>query len=236
MWAKNGRGLKKIGISLLFLVLVVGNLGAWSWDFGKKKDQPLPPPQPVVQADSREVTLSPTELEKTLQARLDSLQPVLAGYVQLEQDWKAQLEENGLWLGDLETSIASLIASSTRVETLVPIAQVSQTVLKADYDLLLSQKTQKDLEAQGCWGDLIVANTKIEALEGNKWGGVIGAGVSYNPTVNSLAMTLDVGVRYKSWALTVGAYAIPNFAELEDLLELERYIPAEYRLGISKSF
>ena len=229
MWAKNGRGLKTICISLLFLVLVVGNLGAWSWNFGKEKDQP--PPQPVVQADSQEATLSSMPLVQDLQKQLESLQPVLAGYVQLEADWKALLEENGLWLGDLETSIASLIISSTKVETMIPIAEVAQTVLKSDYDLLVEAKRQKDLEAQGYWGDLIVANEKIDALEGSRVGVVLGAGANWDMKTGRWGAEATAGVAIDRTTLYLGAKYVPEF--WTDLPDLEHFV---FSAGILRKF
>jgi len=212
MWAKNGRGLKTICISLLFLVLVVGNLGAWSWNFGKEE---APVAEVLSPADQSELIASLQSSNESLQQALNAKDSNLRAALK-------QLEEARLTLKSLtdnlrisEEASEAALAEEQVQRSLNEVATMSLTDLQKEYDseVVLRQALEKRVKPM--------------------WGGVVGAGASYDPASGDIGVTVDLGIRYDTWMLTAGAKMMPDWTDLKNF---SRYIPVEYRLGIVKSF
>jgi hypothetical protein len=238
MCGKNSRhGLKSIVVLLVLLALALQPLAAWKlpdWLTGGEKEQ----------LDSTIQTLAskPEDLEKIqsleqsiadYKTRLSSLVPIYEGYVQLETDLQALLEREGLWQNDLKTSIESLVASSTKVATLVPIAQEIQEDLKADYDVTVTAYDDKAEESDEYFKALADSEAELAAAKRSKWSGSVGATALFSPDTMEYGVGLEMGIGYDAWTFKVGAdYYIPTVFSLSGfgLKDLD------YRAGLTFTF
>lgn len=214
-WAKSGRGSRRIGIFFLCLVLVVSNLGAWSFNFAKEK------PAGVVQ----EAVLSladQSELIASLQSSNESLQLALNAK---DNDLKAALKLLSEARQTLASLTSNLAISKADSEAALSEAQVQKSLNEAAAMLLT--------DLQGAYDSEVSLRQALEKRVKPIWGGVIGAGASYDPVSGDIGVTLDLGVRHDTWMVTFGAKALPDWTNLKDFA---RYIPTEYRAGIVKSF
>jgi hypothetical protein len=211
MWAKNGRGLKKIGISLLFLVLVVGNLGAWSFNFGKEKT-----PEPVLSpVDQGELIALLQSSNESLQQALNAKDNDLKAALRLLSEARQTLASLTGSLGSSKTDLEAALSEAQIQRSLNEVATMSLTDLQKDYDSEVALRQALEKRAMPMWG------------------GAVGTGAVYDPASGDIGVTLDLGIRYESWMLTAGAKAMPDWGNLKNF---SRYIPTEYRVGIVKSF
>ena len=109
---------------------------------------------------------------------------------------------------ELKLELTRVQSDLELAKQLSPISELSYNNLKSDYDNLLVKYNEKAKES----GEYF-----MEAVEHRQdnWGGLVGGGVVWDPTDGSLAATMDMGVRYKQWALVVGAEYRPSDWKLE---------------------
>jgi hypothetical protein len=234
---KSRHGLKSIVVLLVLLALALQPLAAWKlpdWLTGGEKEQ--------LDSTIQTCESKPEDLEKIqllqqsiadYETQLKSLIPVYEGYVKLETELQTLLEEKDLWLGDLQTSIESLVASSQKVTTLVPIAQEIQEDLKTDYDVTVTAYEEKAEESDEYFKALADSEAKLAAVDRSKWSGTFGASALFSPDTMEYGVSLEMGIGYDAWNFKVGAdYYIPTGFSLSGfgLKDLD------YRAGLTFTF
>lgn len=113
-----------------------------------------------------------------------------------------------------ETLQRLLVASKSEIEQLKTLSEISKT------DLEVKQEEIASLSE-----DIVTVeqeNIEYYANERPDWGGLIGGGATWDPTTGLFGATVDMGVRYKNWALVTGVeykpsvwkLALPEFSDL----------------------
>lgn len=234
---KSKHGLKSIAILLVLSVLALQPLAAWAWpSWLTGEDVEQQASMPLVQESKPEDLEKIQSLQQSIvdyETQLKNLIPVYNKYVQLEKELKTLLIENDLWQEDLKTSIQSLVASSTKLETLVPIAQEIQEQTKTEYDDVVIAYEEKAAESDEYFKDLADSEAKLDAATRTRWSGILGATALFSPDTMEYGVGVEMGIGFDAWTFKVGAdYYIPTGFSLSGfgLKDLD------YRAGLTFTF
>jgi hypothetical protein len=206
MW-KSGNGLKRLSISLLLLVLVVGSINAWSFGFREK------PQAQAVEAEA--VSAYELQLIENLQTVLQEQEKAL-----LKAKDDLMRSQKDLNLARLDLSRAS--SEIERLKGLLSISSATQNDVVAELQSEKALRIAKEAEAMRFYQQMKPV-----------WGGTVGVGTTWSPAANSFSLDLEMGVRYDSWTLAVGAQMMPTW---NDLLDFGSYIPSAYTARINYGF
>ena len=211
---------KKLSVCLLLLALALSPLAAWpTWLTGEPQGE-LQLKQELEQVKAENKML--IEEKASLTLYIENLENLLT-----EQE------------ADLNLLLGKAEASERKAANLEKLLIASQSEIqqsKALSNLSSVDSKDKQDEIANLEDTIVTVQTEnVELYAENKsqsaWGGIIGAGVVYDPT-GQLGATLDMGVRYNKWALVVGAEYRPS----EWKLEIPSMSELSFSTGLQYSF
>lgn len=224
MWKEKLFGKRFVVFSLL-LVLVLGQLAAWpTWLTGEPQGEQALRKELELE---REKTQSLTEYTAKLEILLGEYEKdsrTLEGKLVASQKRSAELEMSlqEVW-ASYEKASQELVASEKNLKELQVSLQASLS--EAEKLRLLSNLSETDAKKKV--GEIAVLSSDLEISEGERyelvskqlksWGGLVGAGVIYDPWANELGVRIDMGVRYKNVALVSGVEFRPSTWDLLNL-------------------
>jgi uncharacterized coiled-coil protein SlyX len=212
MWhQKFGRGFVAV---LLLLVLAASPLAALpqqllTWLSGGKEAalEPTMVPLPLASGDQADLILS-------LQQSATELQTLLEQQKRDLDELKQKLSNSQATIESLSKSLTESKAELSKVNEFWQVSETSLSSLKADYDVLLAEYNKKVIEAGGLFA---------KAAKQSDWGGMVGGGVTWDPTANAFGAAVDMGVRFKhvgieagaEWAPPVWTLSVPSLEDLK---------------------
>jgi predicted RNase H-like nuclease (RuvC/YqgF family) len=199
-------------LSVFFVLLVLAGFSAGAFSF-------LP-------IDSQDEQIHQLKLE--LESRENEIRSQMGYIEQLEKLSSEQVKDLDLLVSKLEQSEARLKASETKSENLQRLLAVSESEIESLKTLSSISKTDsetKQTEIADLTETVVEVETENVELYKDKnqdWGGLVGGSATWDPTSGRFGATVDMGVRYKNWALVTGVeykpsewkLALPQFSEL----------------------
>lgn len=200
---------KRLSVFCVILVLALSSLGAWpTWLTGKPESEAQ---LKLALKEKETVILSQQEYIGQLETLLTESQEDSKQLTAIQQNLEKELARWKLNYQNLENS---LIGAKSEVDALKKLSEISEVD---------SQVKQEKISSLS---DVVVTvqeeNVELYAKKTPDWGGLVGGGATWDPTSGRFGATVDMGVRYKNWALVTGVewkpsewkFAIPSFSDL----------------------
>ena len=200
---------KRLSVFCVILVLALSSLAAWpTWLTGEPESEG----QLKLELKEKEaVILSQQEYIEQLELLLTESQEDSKLLSEIQQNLEKELTK---WKSNYQTLESSLVRAKSELEGLRKLSEISETD---------SQVKQEKISSLS---DTVVTvqeeNVELFADKRPDWGGLLGGGATWDPTSGTFGATMDMGVRYKNWALVTGVewkpsewkFEIPSFSDL----------------------
>lgn len=198
---------KRLSVFCVILALALAPLAAWpTWLTGEPEGelqlkQALEQKEEVIQSQKVYIEQLETQLESSVQdlMKLAESSESLEAEVKL---WQTKHQ-------DLQILLAQAQSDTEQLSTLSTLSSVDS-----------SEKVEEIASLEADIVTVQEENVELYAERQKAWGGLVGGGATWDPTSGRFGATVDMGVRYKDWALVVGAEykpsdwkAIPSFSD-----------------------
>lgn len=210
---------KRLSVFCVILVLALSSLGAWpTWLTGEPESEG----QLKLELKEKEaVILSQQEYIGQLETLLTESQEESKLLNEIQQNLEKELSK---WKSNYQTLENSLVRAKSEVDALKKLSEISET------DSLVKQEEIADLS------DTVVTvqeeNVELYTKKKPDWGGLVGGGATWDPTSGNFGATMDMGVRYKNWALVTGVEWKPS----EWKLEIPQFSDLSFSTGVQWQF